>query len=64
VPSTHRATLDENHCLRGVFDAPTVETLARSAPANDLDGILNARLGLGDERMRWFSEAWDDRNRG
>ena len=72
--STHRETL--NACfsldLHGVFDAPTVETLARSfdagrsasAPANDRDSMLNALLGLSDERMRWVSGTRDDRNRG
>jgi hypothetical protein len=73
VPSKHGATLDECPCcLRGVFDAPTVEALVRSidagrsaaTPANDLDSILHALLGLSDESMRWVSGVWDDRSWG
>jgi hypothetical protein len=68
-----RATLDECRWLCGVFDAPTVvEALANSidagrsvaTPANDLDSILNALLGLSDESMRWVSGVWGDRSRG
>lgn len=70
--STHRATLDECRCRRGVFDAPAVETLAPSidvgraaaAPANDRDSILDALPGFGDEHVRWVSGTRDDRNRG
>jgi acyl-CoA synthetase (AMP-forming)/AMP-acid ligase II len=58
--------------LRVVFDGPTVEALARAidarrsaaAPADDLDPIVDALAGLGDEQVRRVIGARDDRSQG
>jgi hypothetical protein len=68
VLSTHReslkACLGLEVDLRGVFDAPVVEALARSVdggrsavPADDLYPILDPMLVLGDEQVRRVSWA-------
>jgi len=57
VPSTHRATLEP-------LVRSTDAWRSSAALANDLDCILNALLGLGDEWMRRVSGARDDRSRG
>ena len=50
--------------LRGEGLASGDAWRSSAALANDLDCILNALLGLGDEWMRRVSGARDDRSRG